>query len=74
MSQYFSIKVGFIHDEDYQGWLDLCLKLKSVGLLDDDSEAYEFSWVIDDGIFHDIFEAVKKGEDASRLIQKFCEP
>ena len=35
MSQYYSMKIGNIHDEDYKEWLEMCKKLKSVGLLDE---------------------------------------
>ena len=71
MSQYYSIKVGSIHDEDYQAWLTLCLRLHDAGLLDDNAVAMEFSNEVDGGLFYCIFEAVRNGDpNPERYIPK----
>lgn len=42
MSQYYSIRVGNIHDEDYEGWIKLCSRLKTAGLLDEEAEMMDY--------------------------------
>jgi len=58
VSQYYSIKVGNIHDEDYYGWLDFCKRLKKIGVLDHHAVAMELTWEAV-GTFNQIFEAVR---------------
>ena len=68
MSQYYYIKVGGIHEEDYDGWLNLCKKLKTMGLLDDSAIALEYDAEAE-GAFRFIFEAVKRNDpDPERYI------
>ena len=67
MSQYYNIRVGYIHDEDYYGWIKLCYKLKNLGLLDANATPYEFNCEAE-GDFWLIFEVIKKGDNPYKYI------
>lgn len=62
MSQYYSIRVGSVHEENLEEWLDLLKKLKSVGLLDDVSEVIEINDTCYSGIQYVLFQAVLHGD------------
>ena len=67
MSQYYNIRVGYVHEERLDEWVVLCERLHSIGLLDEDAEPMEFSFELE-GRARSIFDMVRLGQDPRGLL------
>ena len=69
MSQYYNMRVGFVHEERLDEWVALCEKLHSVGLLDEHAVPMEFEGEME-GRGRSIFDMVRLGQDPRGLLSE----
>ena len=64
MSQYYSIRIGYVHEEDYETWYLMCRLLHECGLLDEETKVFECGqWESTDNEFFQMLDAFRKGDD-----------
>lgn len=73
MSNYYSVTVGFVHDEDYEGFIELCEKLKALDLLDDYNTLMVNSDIVyesDNDIMFELFKSIKNDENPYKILEE----